>query len=234
MQLSFSPIGTIHSPFKQKFAIPRQPGLVKEAQGLLELLPPYDHPDTLAGIEDFSHLWIIFVFHQTMNKGWSNQVRPPRLGGNRKKGVFATRSTFRPNPAGLSVVEFMGLIKEKNKLYLKLGGIDLLDGTPVIDIKPYLPYSDSIPDATAGFANKMPDTSMQVEFTKQAEDFCFSIREQYPQIKPFIISLLKQDPRPAYKKQKKTVQEYAMSLYNFNIRWTTENNICSVFSISPD
>ena len=142
-------VGVIESPYKQKFAIPRQPGLIPEATGYLVLEPDYSDEAIVRGIESFSHLWLVFVFHETAGKGWSPMVRPPRLGGNARKGVFATRATFRPNPVGLSVVKLEGVERKNGKLMLKLSGIDLLHGTPVIDIKPYLPYSDALPEAAA-------------------------------------------------------------------------------------
>ncbi|WP_040095556.1 tRNA (N6-threonylcarbamoyladenosine(37)-N6)-methyltransferase TrmO, partial [Aeromonas australiensis] len=156
MKFEIDTLGIIRSPYKEKFAIPRQPGLVKSARARLELLPPYDQPDVLRGIEQFSHLWLSFVFHQTMAQGWHPTVRPPRLGGNERVGVFATRSTFRPNPLGLSVVELHGVGRERGKLWLELGAVDLLDGTPIVDIKPYVPYADSLPDARGGFAPDAP------------------------------------------------------------------------------
>lgn len=159
MKFEIDTLGIIRSPYKEKFAIPRQPGLVKSARARLELLPPYDQPDVLRGIEQFSHLWLSFVFHQTMAQGWHPTVRPPRLGGNERVGVFATRSTFRPNPLGLSVVELHGVGRERGKLWLELGAVDLLDGTPVVDIKPYIPYADSLPDARGGFAPEAPPAS---------------------------------------------------------------------------
>lgn len=231
MNLSIKPIGIIHSPYKQKFAIPRQPGLIKEAEALLELYPPYNDLQAFSGIEDFTHLWIIFIFHQTMNKGWANQVRPPRLGGNIKKGIFSTRSTFRPNPIGMSAIEFLGIKKEDNKLFLRLGGVDLLDATPVIDIKPYLPYSDRISTASGGFATQKPESRMAVNFSEQAEAKINNEKHQYPQLKQFITAVLKQDPRPSYKQKKDTLQKYAFYLFDFNIRWYVKNNVNFVYLI---
>src|SRR5690554_2357523 len=143
-------IGYIESPYRQKFAIPRQPGLVKSARGAIRLENEFAHPDCTRGLEEFSHLWVQFIFHETQAQGWKPLVRPPRLGGNEKRGVFATRSTFRPNAIGLSVVELVEVqLSPKPKLIVR--GLDLLDGTPIIDIKPYLPYADAIPNARGGF-----------------------------------------------------------------------------------
>lgn len=228
---SIKPIGVIHSPYKQKFAIPRQPGIIDEAIGTLELYPPYNQDEILSGIEEFSHLWLIFIFHETMDKGWSNLVRPPRLGGNKKKGTFATRSTFRPNPIGISAVKFLGHQKENNKLFLKLGGIDLLDKTPIIDIKPYIPYSDSISSADGGFAHNKPVEEMPVIFTEQAKNDCLLVSQQFPFLSTFISKVLSQDPRPAYKKNQEAIQEYAVYLYDFNVKWQVRNNCNEVLSV---
>ncbi len=157
-------IGVIESPYKEKFAIPRQPGLIDDGQGYLRLFPPYNHPDAVRGLEQFSHIWLIFIFHQTMTEGWRPLVRPPRLGGNTKMGVFATRSPFRPNPIGISLIELKNLIIRDNEVGLALGSLDLVDDTPVIDIKPYLPFAESLPKAVAGFAQAAPASEMKVFF----------------------------------------------------------------------
>lgn len=216
---SFNVIGYISSPYKQKFAIPRQPGLIPEACGQLVLEPPYSNNDIIRGIDSFSHLWLVFVFHETADKGWSPMVRPPRLGGNNRKGVFATRATFRPNPIGLSVVKLEKVQRENGKIILHLSGIDLLDRTPVLDIKPYLPYADALPEADGGFADAAPYTAMTVSFSDQAQLFCVE-QTAYPNLQLFIEKVLKQDPRPSYKKQRTTEQHYGMTLYNYNIKWT--------------
>ena len=150
-------IAVTHSPYKEKFAVPRQPGLVASAKAELEMLPPYDDINAFNGLEAFSHLWLVFEFHKNASSsdvanGWSPTVRPPRLGGNRRVGIFATRSPNRPNNIGLSLVEYHGIIQREGKIFLSLSNIDLVDGTPIMDIKPYIPYADSIPDAKAGFA----------------------------------------------------------------------------------
>lgn len=215
----FNVVGYIQSPYKQKFAIPRQPGLIAEATGYLVLENEYNDEAILRGIDSFSHLWLLFVFHETADKGWSPMVRPPRLGGNTRKGVFATRATFRPNPIGLSVVKLDGVERKNGKLMLKISGIDLLDGTPIIDIKPYLPYSDALPNAAGGFADAAPSTAMTVSFAETASVFCQQ-QIQYPDLQLFIEKVLKQDPRPSYKKQRDGEQSYGMTLYNYNIKWT--------------
>ncbi len=217
---TFNAVGFIESPYKQKFAIPRQPGLIPEARGQLVLQPPFADDAIVRGIESFSHLWLVFVFHQTADKGWSPLVRPPRLGGNQKKGVFATRATFRPNPVGLSVVKLEGVQRRGEQLVLLLSGLDLLDGTPVLDIKPYLPYSDALPEAAGGFADAAPETMMTVSLSEQALAFCQ--RSPIADLQIFIEKVLKQDPRPPYKKQRDEVQSYGMTLYDLNIKWTVD------------
>ena len=157
----FEQIGVIRSPYKEKFAVPRQPGLVINGGGELHLVAPYNQADAVRGLEAFSHLWVVFVFHQTMEGGWRPTVRPPRLGGNARMGVFATRSTFRPNPIGMSLVELKGIRCQKDQVILELGSLDLVDGTPVIDIKPYLPFAEALPDARASYAQDAPQADMR-------------------------------------------------------------------------
>ncbi len=213
-------IGIIHSPYKEKFAIPRQPGLVSAAKATLELLPPYNNIDCVRGLEEFSHLWLSFRFHKTSDQGWKPLVRPPRLGGNEKVGVFATRSTFRPNSLGLSVVKFDGIEQKGKKLFLKLSGIDLMDGTPVIDIKPYIPYADSIPNAKGGFADEKPDKGMPVVFSVDAQQQLIQHQSKHPELKQLIEQVLAQDPRPAYKgKDDNSGRVYGVTLYDLNIQW---------------
>ncbi|MGX5200737.1 tRNA (N6-threonylcarbamoyladenosine(37)-N6)-methyltransferase TrmO [Aliikangiella sp. IMCC44632] len=231
MAYSFNPIGVIHSPYKQKFAIPRQPGLVSLAKGSIELHPPFNDPQAFLGIEEFSHLWITFIFHQTAEQGWAAQVRPPRLGGNRKRGVFATRSNFRPNPIGLSVVENLGLRRTKSQLFLDIANFDFLDATPVIDIKPYIPYSDSIEKASAGFAQLAPKSVLEISFSPQAKQACETHRSTHPNLQQFISQVLTQDPRAAHKKADLKVQQYQVYLYEFNVKFEIANKHCKVTEI---
>lgn len=232
-QFHFEQIAVIRSPYKEKFAVPRQPGLVKSVDGELHLLPPYNQADAVRGLEAFSHLWVIFVFHQTMEGGWHPTVRPPRLGGNARMGVFATRSTFRPNPVGMSLVELKGIICQKEKVILRLGSLDLVDGTPVIDIKPYLPFAESLPDATASYAQHAPQAEMQVSFTNEIEALFPSLENRYPQLKTFIREVLAQDPRPAYRKGEETGKTYAVWLHDFNVRWRVTEVGFEVFALEP-
>ncbi|EOV9673494.1 tRNA (N6-threonylcarbamoyladenosine(37)-N6)-methyltransferase TrmO [Cronobacter turicensis] len=216
---AFEQIGVIRSPYKEKFAVPRQPGLVNSARGELHLIAPYNQPDAVRGLEAFSHIWVVFVFHQTMEGGWRPTVRPPRLGGNARMGVFATRSTFRPNPVGMSLVELQGIRCEKDRVILTLSGLDLVDGTPVIDIKPYLPFAEALPDARAGYARQAPDAAVPVTFTEDIAHALPHLEKRYPNLGQFIVEVLAQDPRPAYRKEEETGKSYAVWLFDFNVRW---------------
>ncbi|MCL2896390.1 tRNA (N6-threonylcarbamoyladenosine(37)-N6)-methyltransferase TrmO [Brenneria tiliae] len=215
----FNQIGIIRSPYKEKFAIPRQPGLIEDGGGELRLLSPYNQAECVRGLADFSHIWILFVFHQTMEGGWRPTVRPPRLGGNARMGVFATRSTFRPNPIGMSLVELKTIRSAGDSVTLELGSLDLVDGTPVIDIKPYLPFAESRPQARAGFAQLAPEAEMAVTFSPLAQKQIAGYQKKYPNLQRFITQVLAQDPRPAYRQGEDSPREYAVLLLEFNVRW---------------
>lgn len=230
---TFKPIGVIHSPWKEKFAVPRQPGLVNEAGGELELYPDYSHPDVIRGLDGFSFIWIIFTFHQTMDKGWHSLVRPPRLGGNEKVGIFASRSTYRPNAIGMSLVELIGIKICQQQTRLQLGSLDLIEGTPVLDIKPYLPYAEAKPNAKAGYAQASPNADMPVIFTRQAEQQIHQFQSRYPRLRKLIVQVLAQDPRPAYRRDKKDTHTYAVLLSDFNVRWQITDGATQVISVEP-
>ena len=234
MNHRFNTIGIVHSPFKEKFGIPRQPGLIPEACGVLELLPPYDRWEALAGLENFSHIWVIFVFHRSLKQDWKSTVRPPRLGGNQRLGVFATRSTYRPNPIGQSVVEFKGVSERDGKPFLRLGGIDLLDGTPVLDIKPYVPYADAISRAQGGFAQNTPEAVLKVEFTPEATIACSRYAsETTPDLKKLIIRILQYDPRPAYRQKRSDDHNriFGMRFFNFDLKWRVTRDSLLVLAL---
>jgi tRNA-Thr(GGU) m(6)t(6)A37 methyltransferase TsaA len=231
MNLSLQPIGVIQTPYKQKFAIPRQPGLVNSALGQIIFHGQCNDPNYIRGIEQFSHLWLVFHFHQTADKGHSALVRPPRLGGNKKQGVFATRSTFRPNSLGMSVVELVSVQHHQGQLSLTVKGMDLLDGTPIIDIKPYLAYSDSIEGACGGMAQQAP-VIMPVNYSREALAQIDCYLAQHPQLKELISQVLGQDPRPAYHNKTGSDKTYGMSLYHYNIVWQVIDGLCHVLSIS--
>ncbi len=232
MDINLKPIGVIHSPFKEKFAVPRQPGLAKSVEAELELLPPYNQQEALRGLENFSHIWLIFLFHQNLGRSWHTSVRPPRLGGNKKVGVFASRSPFRPNPIGLSAVELVEIVYQKPRLFLRLRGTDLVDGTPVLDIKPYLPYTDALPSAEADFAAAEP-VSIPVEFSARAETDLLNLQGNYPQLRQVIIEILAQDPRPAYRGKKNDSSSYGVRIYNLNLKWEMNGGTARVSAISP-
>jgi len=230
MKIALETIGIIHSPFKEKFGIPRQPGLVPQVQATLQLLPPYDRPEAVAGLEGYSHIWIQFLFHQAMRGQWQPTVRPPRLGGNKRVGVFASRSPFRPNPIGLSVVGLRQVRCDKGGVELLLGGVDLLDGTPVLDIKPYVAYVDSIADARSGFAPAAPDQRLDVRFAAVAEG---QLRERQDgdELKAMIRALLAIDPRPAYAGEGDGERIYGIRLYDFDLRWRVRGGRVEVLEL---
>ena len=218
-RFAFDAIGVIESPYQEKFAIPRQPNLVSAAKGKVILIGEANNHELVRDIEQFSHLWLLFVFHGTKDQGWKPLVRPPRLGGNVKTGVLATRSTFRPNPIGMSVVKLDQVVTEKRKTVVHISGLDLLNGTPIIDIKPYVPYSDAINDANAGFAQEQPDAGLSVVFSHQAQADLTQYKQRDSELSLLIEQILKQDPRPAYKQGKADDKIYGMRLYDLNIQW---------------
>lgn len=226
---TFNPVGTIHSCYGEKFGIPRQPGLVKSATATLELLPPCNAPDAVRGLEDFSHLWIVFVFHQSARDAWKATVRPPRLGGNRRVGVFASRSNFRPNLIGLSVVELLGVAGT----VLKLGGGDFLDGTPVLDIKPYIPYADRIPGATGAFADTAPEPVNRVEFSPEAERAVQALETpERPELRQLVCDMLAFNPRPAYQADDPD-RVFGTRLFDLEVRWRQVDSKVAVLSVDP-
>ncbi|MCP9759476.1 tRNA (N6-threonylcarbamoyladenosine(37)-N6)-methyltransferase TrmO [Aquitalea sp. S1-19] len=228
MNFSFTPIGVIHSPYKEKFGIPRQPSLAPSARMTLELLAPYNHADTVRGLADFSHLWLQFVFHETAARGWRPLVRPPRLGGNDKVGVFASRATHRPNPLGLSLVELIG-IDTGSGVILELAGADLLDGTPVLDIKPYIPFVESRPQARAGFIDGPPPRLSVCWSEKALADLAIH-RIKHPELATLVEEILAQDPRPAY--QDDPLRIYGVRLYQLDIRFRIAGDIVTTLEIN--
>jgi len=225
--MEMTPIGVIHSCFDQKFGTPRQPGLVPASSAELILLPPYDHPDCLRGLEDCSHVWVLFVFHASADQGWTPTVRPPRLGGNRRMGVFATRSPFRPNPIGMSVVELDGLLDVPGRRGLRLRNHDLVDGTPVLDIKPYIPYSDAVPEARPPAGFEAAPARLEVAFAKSAEHACAAVAG----LRELIVETLSLDPRPAYRRGEEGA-EHGVTLAGYNVRWQVSAGRVLVISVS--
>lgn len=214
MQHTVSPVGIVRSCFKEKFAIPRQPQLAPAARGVLELLPPFDQGDAVDGLEQVSHVWLLFLFHQALEEKPRLRVRPPRLGGNKSMGVFATRATHRPNGIGQSVVRLEGV--EPGRLLLS--GIDLLDGTPVLDIKPYVPYADTIADARNQMASQPPMAiAVQWGDAALAQAREHTLRLGQPVV-DLIEQCLAQDPRPAY--QVPTPERvYGVKFWDVQVRW---------------
>jgi tRNA-Thr(GGU) m(6)t(6)A37 methyltransferase TsaA len=215
---SFPVIGIIHSCFKEKFGIPRQPRLVPSAKAQLELLKPFNDPLVVEGLEAVSHLWIQFVFHANEVEGWKPKVRPPRLGGNQSLGVFATRSPIRPAPIGLSVVKLDSIEIGKHSLILHLSGIDFLDGTPVLDIKPYVPYVDTVTEAINPVAAEPPQL-IKVCIPDSLQNFCqeYTFITQLPLL-DLIEQVLQQNPKPAYQEPDPD-RIYGMKLYDLDVRW---------------
>ncbi|WP_409314346.1 tRNA (N6-threonylcarbamoyladenosine(37)-N6)-methyltransferase TrmO [Pseudomonas putida] len=214
MQHTVVPVGIVHSCFKEKFAIPRQPQLAPAARGVLELLPPFDQGDAVEGLEQVSHVWLLFLFHQALEEKPRLKVRPPRLGGNKSMGVFATRATHRPNGIGQSVVRLEGV--EPGRLLLS--GIDLLDGTPVLDIKPYVPYADSI----AGASNQMANAAPVAIAVQWADNALLQAREHAQRLSEPLVELIEQclaqDPRPAYQIPP-SERVYGVKFWDVQVRW---------------
>ena len=217
-------IARMKSDFKDKFGIPRQSGLVKELQSTIVFEPEFRNADALRGLEEFSHLWIIWQFSKAVRNDWSPTVRPPRLGGNRRMGVFATRSPFRPNEIGLSSVRILG-IEATGELgtVIHVSGADLMDGTPIFDIKPYIPYSDCHPEATGGFTDNADDFLLEVNIPK---DLSSKIP---PDKTDALLGILSHDPRPSYQQDSNRV--YGLSFANMNIRFTVSDKTLTVTEI---
>lgn len=223
--MEMTPIAHIKSDFSEKFGIPRQSGLVEELRASIVFEPPYRDPSALRGIEGFSHIWLIWEFSQAKREGWSPTVRPPRLGGNKRLGVFATRSPFRPNPIGLSCVRLTE-VRQDQELgpVLVVAGADLMDGTPIYDIKPYLPYADCKPDAVGGFASIPKEASLEVDCP---ETLLTAVPEDK---RPALLAVLAQDPRPQYQDDPGRV--YGMSFAGLEVKFQVEGERLTVVEIS--
>ncbi|MCU4676996.1 tRNA (N6-threonylcarbamoyladenosine(37)-N6)-methyltransferase TrmO [Catenovulum sp. 2E275] len=228
-------IGQVESPFKEKFSVPRQPNLASAVRGKIHFFAPFNQAPCFAGLEQFSHIWLQFIFDKTAEQGWKPSVRPPRLGGNKKVGVFATRSPFRPNPIGLSCVELISVdINQQQEVSLTIAGLDLVDKTPIVDIKPYVPYADSLADASSLFSPQAPDLLNKVEFSTNLTSQIQQISQSIPEFAQVVEQVLLQDPRPAYHKKDPQIDRiYGVKLYNFDIRWQINDQICYVVAINP-
>ena len=223
-QSTFTVIARMHSDFDQKFGIPRQSGLVEELESTIVFEPEFRNPDALRGLEGFSHLWIVWEFSKARRDTWSPTVRPPRLGGNQRLGVFATRSPFRPNPIGLSCVKLVGV--EHHPEFgpiIRVAGADLLNGTPIYDVKPYLPYADCKPEAVGGFASAPKEATLTVHIP---EEFVEKIPEEKRQA---VIGVLAQDPRPSYQDDPERV--YGMSFGGMEIKFKVDGEKLTVCGV---
>ena len=225
METIITPIGYIRSDFGEKFGIPRQSGRAPSLTARVVLYPPYASEEAFREIEGFSHLWLLFDFSATRSAGWSPTVRPPRLGGNKRVGVFASRSPFRPNHIGLSCVKLLSVERGETGVSLLVSGADLLDGTPVFDIKPYLPLADCVENATGGYSEQGESHRLQVECREE-------LLSQIPKEKRAgLLECLAEDPRPAYKNEPERV--YGMRFSDFEIRFTVEEKKLTVKEINP-
>ncbi len=225
-QIILRPVAYIKSDFKEKFGIPRQSGRASALQAEIIFTPEFRSPDCLRGIEAFSHLWLLFDFSKAHKPQWSATVRPPRLGGNTRVGVFASRSPFRPNPVGLSCVKLVRVEKRetdgKESAVLIVSGADLLDGTPILDIKPYIPYADCQPTAVGGYADEHKTHGVEVDFPE-------GLLAKIPQEKrEGLLQCLADDPRPSYQEDER---EYGMKFDTFDIKFRVQENRLTVFSV---
>lgn len=219
-------IAVMRSSFPTKFGIPRQSGLVEGLRSTIVFAPEYRNPDALRGLEGFSHLWLIWSFSQAIRAQWSPTVRPPRLGGNTRMGVFATRSPFRPNPIGLSAVKLEGIdLHTPDGPLLHVSGADLLDGTPIFDIKPYLPYADAHPEAAGGFAAGGEDYRLTVDFPPDL------LERLSPEDRLALPGVLEQDPRPSYQDAPDRV--YGMAFGSWEVKFSVQGKRLTVLSLEP-
>ena len=224
--ITITPIARMHSDFRSKFGIPRQSGLVEELQSTIVFEPEFRNEDALRGIEEFSHLWLIWQFSEAVRQDWSPTVRPPRLGGNTRMGVFATRSPFRPNHLGLSCVRLLSVERTKEYgMVLQVGGADLMDGTPIFDIKPYIPYGDCHMDATGGFTDRAGEFLLDVDFPREL------LEKLPPDKREAAKAVLSHDPRPSYQRNEDRI--YGMTFAGQDIRFTVREDTLTVTEVTP-
>ena len=220
MQNVIQPIGYIKSAYKSKFGVPRQAGLA-DVSAVIELLPEYGIPEAFRGLEEFSHIWLLWEFSHCNRAGWTPTVRPPKLGGNKRVGVFATRSPYRPNSVGLSCVELEEIEHKDGTVFLYIKGADLMDGTPIYDIKPYLPYTDCRPEASGGFTDRLNNRLLDVQFACE-NSIPADVKEQ-------LIRVLAHDPRPSYHEDDDRV--YGLDFDVYNIRFTVSGDCVTVVEV---
>ena len=226
-EFTMRPIARIHSDFSTKFGVPRQSGLVDSLEATVVFEPEFRNPDALRGLEGFSHIWLVWVFDQAVRKDWSPTVRPPRLGGNTRMGVFATRSPFRPNPIALSCVKLAGMEEKADRgTVLRILGADLMDGTPILDIKPYIPYADSHPEALGGFAAVPAGETLEVVIPP-------GLLEKVPESRREALrGVLAQDPRPHYQEDPERI--YGFGFAGMEVKFSVEGNRLTVRDISAE
>ena len=219
-------IARIHTDFPTKFGVPRQSGLVDSLQGRIVFEAPYRNPDAFRGLEGFTHIWLIWQFSEAVRTGWTATVRPPRLGGNTRMGVFATRSPFRPNPIGLSCVRLEKIeLSTPHGPVLHVAGADLMDGSPIYDIQPYLPFTDSHPEAVGGFADPAYEYSLEVDFPQELLD-------RFPEeSRQALVDVLRQDPRPSYQRDPDRV--YGVPFHGMDVRFTVKEGVLTVHDVVP-
>ena len=224
MDIPLHIIGRIYNDYSGKFGIPRQSGLVEELRSTIVFEPEYRNPDALRGLEDFSHIWLIWEFSGAVREEWSPTVRPPRLGGNKRLGVFATRSPFRPNPIGLSCVRLEGIeLDMEDGPVLHISGADLMDGTPIFDIKPYIPYADCKPEAAGGFTQTVERILLRVECSPELLDTVPEDRREG------LLGVLANDPRPSYQNDPKRI--YGMAFAGLEVRFCVREDVLTVLEI---
>ena len=229
-EITFKVVARIKSDFHDKFGIPRQSGLLKNLRSTIVFEPEFRNVDALRGLEGFSHLWLLWIFSENVRDTWKPTVRPPRLGGNTRLGVFATRSSFRPNPIAMSCVKIEKInLAGEGAPTIEVSGADLMDGTPIVDVKPYLPYADSMPEATGGFAEAVRFKKLEVDFDVEAQA---ALDEQFPENKKAaLVELLSEDPRPAY--QRSADRIYGIRFAGFEIKFQVQSNHLTVVAILP-
>lgn len=229
-EITFKVVARIKSDFHDKFGIPRQSGLLKNLRSTIVFEPEFRNVDALRGLEGFSHLWLLWIFSENVRDTWKPTVRPPRLGGNTRLGVFATRSSFRPNPIAMSCVKIEKInLAGEGAPTIEVSGADLMDGTPIVDVKPYLPYADSMPEATGGFAEAVRFKKLEVNFDVEAQA---ALDEQFPENKKAaLVELLSEDPRPAY--QRSADRIYGIRFAGFEIKFQVQGDHLTVVAILP-
>lgn len=230
--LILEPIGQLVSPFTEKFGIPRQANLIESAYAEIELYTPYNNPDAALGLESFSHIWLIFGFHLNYQEKWRPMIRPPRMGGNKKIGVFASRSPFRPNKLGQSLVKLHRITKENNQAKLIISCPDLLNGTPIYDIKPYIHYADSADDSRCAYAQEQPTKKLNIEALALYEENLKTVAEEYPEhLNELIKDVIAYDPRPAYKQGRNDDKTYVVRVYDLDISFVVQNDTAVLQSL---